>query len=355
VAVFCLTDAPVTPIPHVFVRGFPQARAPFRVPSALLAEIESWRPDILHLHSPYFPPNVTLARWARGRRLPYVITPHGALSPGEIRQLWYLKLPYKYLFERRALNGAAFVHAVGAREDLRGYGVTTDIELAPCGIDLSTVPRDLDARALAARHPALRNRRVFLFLGRLDPAQKGLDLLIKAFSAVQLDAAALVLVGPDYRGGRARLERLLARLRPSAPVLVIDPVYGTERFEVIAGADVFVNTARWEGTPIAVLEAAALSRPGLLTPVADPLGRLSESGGAISVAAAVDAIAAGLERMARTTVDELEAMGQRARAVVAFEFQWLSSARILVDAYARHANGRTATRWSASDRQFGHA
>jgi glycosyltransferase involved in cell wall biosynthesis len=163
VAVFCLSDEPATAIPHVLVRGFAPARRPFRVPPALFAEIERWRPDILHLHSPYFPPNVTLARWARRRRLPYVITPHGALSRGEIRQRWYLKVPYKYLFELPALNGAAFVHAVGMEENLRRYGVTTRIELAPCGMDLSTLPRDLDSRALAARHPTLQGRRVFLF------------------------------------------------------------------------------------------------------------------------------------------------------------------------------------------------
>src|SRR6266852_7164231 len=99
VAVFCLTDDPDTAIPHVHVRGFPSTRVPFRLPPALLAELEGWHPDILHLHSPYFPPNVTLPRWARSRHVPYVITPHGALSPGEIRRRWYLKLPYKYLFE----------------------------------------------------------------------------------------------------------------------------------------------------------------------------------------------------------------------------------------------------------------
>ncbi|MFI4953746.1 MAG: glycosyltransferase family 4 protein, partial [Burkholderiales bacterium] len=72
--------------------------------------------------------------------------------------------------------------------------------------------------------------------------------------------AALVLVGPDFRRGRRKLERLAARLRPSAPVILLGPVYGRERFDVVAGADVFVNTSRWEGMPIAVLEAAAQFR-----------------------------------------------------------------------------------------------
>ena len=339
VAIFFLSAESPTAIPRVLVRGFPPARGPFRVPSELTDEIGRWDPGVLHLHSPYFPPNARLARWARRRGLPYVITPHGALSPGEIRQRWYLKLPYKYLFELPALNRAVFVHAVGAAENLRGYGVTAPIELAPCGVDATTFPSELDTRAFVKRHPILDGRRVFLYLGRLDPAQKGLDLLVEAFTAAHLEAAALVLVGPDYRGGRRRLEGLLARRRPSSPILLLDAVYGTERFEAIAGADVFVNTARWEGTPIAVLEAAAAGKPCLLSPVADPLGRLSESGGALCVAPRVDAIAEGLRRLADADAEALGHMGERARAVAVSEFRWPSSARLLAEAYARHANG----------------
>ena len=351
VAVFALSAGPETAIPGVFVRSFPRARWPFRVPAPLLAELERWRPDILHLHSPYFPPNVVLASWARRRGVRYVITPHGALSPGEIRERWYLKVPYKYLFELPALNGAAFVHAVGAREELTTYGVTAPIQLVPCGVDVSTVPRDPGSGALAARHSALERRRVFVFLGRLDPAQKGLDLLVEAFAAARLGTAALVLVGPDYRGGRRRLERLLARLQPESPVLILDPVYGTERVAILAGADVFVNTARWEGMPMAVLEAAAAARPCLLTPPADPLGRLSQCGAAISVAPRVDAIVAGLRHLCDVPTDELARMGQRARAVVASDFQWPSSARLLVDAYARYANAGRRVAYSANDQR----
>jgi glycosyltransferase involved in cell wall biosynthesis len=348
VAVFSLSTEPETPIPGVFVRSFSRARWPFRVPVPLLAEIERWRPDILHLHSPYFPPNVALAHWARRRGVPYVITPHGALSPGEIRERWYLKAPYKHLFELPALNRAAFVHAVGAGEELTTYGVTAPIQLAPGGVDVSTLPRAPMSGALAARHPALEQRRVFVFLGRLDPAQKGLDLLVEAFTAARLDKAALVLVGPDYRGGRRRLGRLLARLQPQSPVLILDPVYGTERLEVLTGADVFVNTARWEGMPMAVLEAAAAGRACLLTPPADPLGRLAQSGAAISVAPRVDAIVAGLRHMSEVSTDELARMGQRARAVVTSDFQWSESARLLAEAYARYANAGRRVAFSAN-------
>jgi glycosyltransferase involved in cell wall biosynthesis len=330
VALFALTADDPPDVPAVDVRAFRLRR--LGAPAALQAALDAWRPDLLHLHSPYFPPNATLAAWARRRRLPYVVTPHGALSPGELANRWFLKLPYKVLFERPLLNHAAFVHAVGASEALDRYGVTAQVVLAPCGIDFPTVPAELDRQALASRHPALRGRRVFFFLGRLDPRQKGLDLLVRAFAAAGLDGATLVVAGPDFRGGRAELERMAARTR--APILVLGPLHGRMAFDGIAGADVFVHPSRWEGMPQSVLEAAAVGVPSLVTPPADPLGRLSRGGGAVVVELGVASIAAGLRTMAGLSDDDLRAMGERARAI-AREFTWEGSARILADAYAR--------------------
>jgi glycosyltransferase involved in cell wall biosynthesis len=326
-----------TTVPCTVARGFKRPRFPFQVPDGLTEQLGRWQPDVLHLHSPYFPPNVTLARWARRARIPYVVTPHGALSPGELRQRWPLKLPYKFLFERPTLNRAAFVHAVGAEEHLRGYGTNAPVELAPGGVDVATMPRGANRAALVDRYPILDGRRIFLFLGRLDPDQKGLDLLLQAFAEADLEGAALVLVGPDFRGGRKRLERLTARLRSRSPIMILDAAYGRETSDLVAAADVFVNTARWEGMPLAVLEAAAARLPCLLTTVADPMHRLSGDGAALSVAADVAAIADGLRRMHQISAGELCRMGERGRDIVAAEFTWRQSARLLADAYRRHA------------------
>ena len=89
---------------------------------------------------------------------------------------------------------------------------------------------------------------------------------------------ALVIAGPDWRGYRRRLERALASRSLSVPVILTDALVGREKIEALVEADVFVHTSRWEGMSQAVLEAAALGRPCLLSRAADPLGRLGESG-----------------------------------------------------------------------------
>ena len=126
------------------------------------------------------------------------------------------------------------------------------------------------------------------------------------------------------------------------PVHFLGPLRGREKFECLAGADVFVHPSRWEGLPHAVLEAAAVGLPGLLTRVADPLGRLSETGAARVVEPSPDAIAAGLRELARLDATELQRMGRRAREV-SREFTWQRAAREMNEAYRRHIG--TESRW----------
>ncbi len=316
------------------------SRWPFGVPTALVRTLETRRPDVLHLHSPYSPEHVPVVRWARRHRVPYVMTPHGALSPGEIRHRWMLKIPYKYAFERGILNGAAFVHALGAHEGLERYGVRSPIVIVPNGI---TPPDPPAARAqpLRNRYPQLAGKKVFLFVGRLDPLQKGLDVLMAGVAQSGLADIALVIAGPDWRGYRRRLERALASQSLSVPVILTDALVGREKIEALVEADVFVHTSRWEGMSQAVLEAAALRRPCLLSRAADPLGRLGESGAAVIVDPVPEAVARAVRRLHDMSTGDLIAMGARARKVVLGEFTWRRTAEELGEVYRRYAGAGT--------------
>lgn len=339
VTIYCFSKYPPTQTLHVRVRTFAPPPLPFWLPATMLREIEEWAPDILSLHQPYQPANATLAAWARRAGIPYCATPHGALSPGELRERWLLKLPYKYLFERRILNNARFVRAVGDREYLEDYGVTAPVLTIPNGFDFSTVPDRLDTDLLTRRIPEIAGRRVFVYLGRLDAVQKGLDLLLHAIATLQNDNAAFVLCGPDWRGGRHRLRKQIAALQLNDRVFMIDAIYGDDKWNVLAGADCFVHPSRWEGLPNAVLEAAALGLPTLLTRPADPLGRLAATESAFRVSADVESIADGLRNAANVSRDTLSVMGIRARKVVETEFSWTRTAHNLMEAYRTYALG----------------
>ena len=175
---------------------------------------------------------------------------------------------------------------------------------------------------------------MLLFVGRLDPWQKGLELLIEAFARERLGGeAALVLVGPDWFGSRERLTRLAQRRGVFSDVLFLPPVFGPERANLFAAADVFVHPSRWEGLSLSILAAAAAAKPCVLTRAADPFHELERAGAAIVVNATVRDIAAGLRRAVTLSRDELREMGTRGHGAVTRRFSWPEIAHRIVKAY----------------------
>jgi glycosyltransferase involved in cell wall biosynthesis len=172
-----------------------------------------------------------------------------------------------------------------------------------------------------------------MFLGRLDTWQKGLDLLVDGFARAGLADAALVLVGPDWRGSHRALEARAERLGIGQQVVFAGAAFGEARANLLAAADVFVHPSRWEGLSLSVLAAAAAGLPCVLTREADPLGALERAGAALIVSADAASIAGGLRRASSLTADARARLGERARDVVATQFSWRSSASRLIDAY----------------------
>jgi glycosyltransferase involved in cell wall biosynthesis len=311
------------------------ARRTRRVAPTLVQEILDDRPDLVHLHSVHVPENITLARQLRKAGVPYCVTIHGGLSRVAQQRGRAKKTALWWLGERQYLDNALFIHALTREEasDIAAYGAKAPTVVVPNGINASSLPRPVDPRALFARAPELAGHRVFMFMGRVAPVQKGLDLLLQALALANLPESRLVILGPDWRDGRAFLECLTAQLGLRAQVTFLDGECPQRCADLMAGADVFVHPSRWEGMSLAVLEAAVWAKPGLLTPAADPNGALGREGGAVIVEAAPETLAGGLREMAALDHDTLLTMGQRAHHTVVTQFTWNRTASMLLEAY----------------------
>jgi glycosyltransferase involved in cell wall biosynthesis len=287
------------------------------------------------LHSIHVPENITLARHLRKAGVPYCVTIHGGLSRVAQQRSRARKAALWWLGERQYLDNALFIHALTCEEasDIGAYGVKAPTVIAPNGINASSLPRPADPGALFARVPELAGHRVFMFMGRAAPVQKGLDLLLQGLALANLPDCRLVILGPDWRDGRAFLQCLTEQLGLRAQVTFLDGECPQRCADLMAGADVFVHPSRWEGMSLAVLEAAVWAKPGLLTPAADPNGALGREGGAMVVEATAEAIAAGLRAMAALDRDTLLTMGQRAHHLAVSQFSWNRTASTLLEAY----------------------
>ena len=161
-----------------------------------------------------------------------------------------------------------------------------------------------NASMFTAAEPALPAAPIVLAVGR-HQAQKGFDLLLRAWVDVvaAMPAARLRIVGVGPLG--AELAALAAELGVAASVEWLPPTPGIEA--IYRESAVFVLSSRYEGMPLALLEAQALGVPAVAFDcptgprdiVADNTGVVVPAGDCAALAGAVVALLGDPERRAR--------------------------------------------------------
>jgi glycosyltransferase involved in cell wall biosynthesis len=212
---------------------------------------------------------LSFAAWRRfaGTAIPYFVYPHGMLDPW-FKRTFPLKHLKKWLYwpwaDYRVLRDAAAViftseeERLQARESFWLYRAREKV--SPLGIEAPPPLLPDSTEKFLAEFPSLRNKRIFLFLGRLHP-KKGCDLLIDALRQRKPADVALVLAGPDQVGWEKELR---------ARATEIDPVFtgmlhGEMKQAAFACADVFVLPSHQENFGVSVVEALAVGLPVLIS------------------------------------------------------------------------------------------
>ena len=282
--------------------------------------------QIVHLHSVFTPLNALLARRLR---VPYVVSPHGGYATASLRRSAARKALYGRLVERRLVRRAALRIALTDVEarDLVAFGAGEPITIVPNGIP--PLPRAIDPTAFHRELNLEARHRLLLFVGRLDVAHKGLDVLVRGVAAAPGWHA--VLIGSDFRGGADQLRRLAGRLGIGARLTIAGPRHGLALHEAYAAADCFALTSRWEGLPISLLEALAHGIPAVVSPMVDQLVGVVAAGAGWS--ASQDGLGALLQSLSHVTDEEWEGRRVSARAL-ASRYDWSSIARRYEAAYA---------------------
>jgi glycosyltransferase involved in cell wall biosynthesis len=265
---------------------------------------------LLVTHGGWALANVVAGRLARRQRVPYAVMPHGVYHPQVLQRGGLLKRAWFSALERPYLESAAAIHVFfpAEIEHLVSLGVRSPVVVAPNGI---TPPGEVLWDGGSGGY--------LLWLGRYDPVNKGLDMLLHGLRLVpETDRPHLRLHGSDWHGGRIVVERLMRELDLEDSVTVGDPVYGEAKWWLMAQALGFVYPSRWDASPVAVAEAVSIGTPTL---VADyPMGRfLSSRGGALSIDLTPSGVKAGIVWLG--SADAVEC-GRRGREVARRELSW---------------------------------
>jgi len=314
--------AKAQPYPVAYVRDLP-----------VLAAISSMsrplnRPDLVVFHSTYIPVHALLSYAARRRGIPYVITPRGGMTRGAQRVKRLKKRLGNILFFSAMVRRAAAVHCLTEREaaDVRAWGCPTFV--VGNGVELPPP----DHLAQPSRDRGLR----LVFVGRLDMYHKGLDLLIEACALVRDDLrradAQIHLYGPDVGSCKSTIERMIVASNLQRLVRLHGPVYAAEKEYVFRGADVFLHTSRFEGHPMAVLEALSYGVPCLLTTGTNLSADVVGAGAGWEAAGSVESIASAIGQVLHGA-HNLHKMGAAARRLTEEEYSWDQIGRRLLEHY----------------------
>jgi len=208
-------------------------------------------------------------------KVKYVITPHGAYNKIAMKRSALRKALYFFFFEKKVLSRAYRVHSIG-RSEVEGLR-----KLFPSAPSFLLVYGFEPGLSL----PAYNKNSFFTigYVGRLDIHTKGLDLLMQAFRLFQKDIqdSRLWIIGDG--AGTAYLEHCKEKMQLQNVVLW-GKKFGAEKNELISKMHVFAHPSRNEGLPSAVLEAAALGIPTIVSEATNMAEYVNDYGAGIAIA-----------------------------------------------------------------------
>lgn len=204
---------------------------------------------ILHLHTLFGKYCTSVACWARQNRVPYVISPHGALMPNAVKVNYWKKWIFLRLFSKE-FHAAAGFHVTAESEVetvKRFFGATRPIVLAPLGASISS--SNQTNSNLKSFNFVCRD---VVFVGRIHPV-KNLASLLRAWSLLMREkvdnrcppvfstcSLRLVIAGSNDVGHQEELVELAKSLGLKTVDFSHDLEYGKKT--IFGGGEVPVET-----------------------------------------------------------------------------------------------------------------
>ena len=219
------------------------------------------KPDIIVIHDVY---SVRLLRYylkhVKGK-YKYVAIPHGGLMRVSQKKSHIKKTIANMLFYRGYFAGAEAVQYLSAAEYNGSIHYNKKHLIIPNGISVpDTKPYTVNSGDGFS----------IIYIGRITPMQKGLDLLVEAVALDKeffvLNNIRIDLYGADYKGGAAAVSELIAVSGLGNIIsLNADGIYGADKTEALLSSDMFIQVSRWEGMPSGILEAFSLGLPVIVS------------------------------------------------------------------------------------------
>jgi glycosyltransferase involved in cell wall biosynthesis len=293
---------------------------PFKANKQLLADLYEKKDSIVvHFHGAFLPVFYTISKYLQRNKIPFIITPYSTYDKVMMKKNALIKKIYFQLFEKKLLNRAHTIHLLGKTEweGLQAIYHNKKSRLIPYGFKNPQVNPKQQEKAS-----------VFTigYCGSITIYPKGLDLLLKGFSLFHqiCPKAELIIIGDGKDS--LKLEKIASDLKISNKVRFKGCNLAEEKLKTLIGCHVFAHPSRTEGYPAAILEAASLGLPCIVSRATNTENFILQfDAGYTMKDLNPDSVCKGLTRIYdRITIcKESEILGQNALRMIDGAFNWL--------------------------------
>ncbi len=266
--------------------------------------------DLFHGNGTWDLPIHQMARIAKKREIPYLISVHGMLEPWPLTQGTIKKKLARMLFVDKSLHKANCIHATAKSEadNLRKLGFKNPIAIIPNGINLSNFPN---------YEKKIKTKRKILFLSRIH-VKKGIENLIEAWS--MLDSSVrlnwfIEIIGNGEENYILSLKKLIKNKGLSKSIIIHKPVFGKDKIAAYQSADLFVLPTYSENFGIVIAEALAFKLP-VITTVGTPWEELNTHEAGWWIKTGVSPLFRTLNNALKLSNKDLFRMGKNGRELI---------------------------------------
>jgi glycosyltransferase involved in cell wall biosynthesis len=271
---------------------------------------------VVHFHSVWYPKFFPFALLALYTKTPYIISPHGSLEPGALKQKFFKKyIARKILFDFFLSNAKAF----WACSEKESISIKTEfskvhVDIVPIGVDMPIV------ESFYQYKDERKDRKIILIISRLNPG-KGLINLVNAWNLIRDDNWHLIFAGPDEDGYQNKIEQEINKLNLSHFISFHGYINSSQRDFLYRNADLFVLPSLSENFGIVVAEAMSYGVP-VLTTNETPWTYVGLSRGCLCVGTSYSQLSQGLIKLMKLNDVERSNMSLASRSFIESNFSW---------------------------------
>ncbi|MCX6069045.1 MAG: glycosyltransferase [Chloroflexi bacterium] len=230
---------------------------------------DDFQPDVVHVQD-HFPLSRDVIQVARRNHVKLIGTNH--FMPENLAAyvplISNLKPVYQWIMWQWMLGvynrlDIATAQSAASAALVRAQGLRIPIFPASCGIDLKRFHPDpgVDRNAMRQRYGIALDKKIFLFVGRVD-SEKRIDVLLRAMQRLNRPDVQLVIAGKG--AAQQKLEELARKLNLGVSVRFTSYIPIEDLPALLNSVDIFTMPSEAELLSIASLEAMACGKPILL-------------------------------------------------------------------------------------------